>query len=341
MEYAEPAQILAPIDGVLNRHVSFGEKMSAGSVLANYEDAPIRRELQLSQSQQQTLAQRIAKIDGSLTEARRVLLALELSASQRKLAQAKEDQAQALELAAAGRLAKTRVEEIEDLVLRLSDETLAVQTRIAIFDMETELQLADLRQQELSYRLSIEALEEKLALVRLTSPLDGTVSYVNPRLADVDQLAFRAGTHVFSISPPNERWSRLKMTAAEAEQMRKGEAVIESAEGARIPAKIAKIRALEDAAAWEKERFEYLLSYQDPEGTMGIGSDVTCLLSRQVARDVIAVPLSFLVQEQGQVFLWKIRGGLAEKTLVETGRVDPPYIEITSGLALGDQVRRP
>jgi membrane fusion protein (multidrug efflux system) len=75
----------------------------------------------------------------------------------------------------------------------------------------------------------------------------------------------------------------------------------------------------------------------NPSGLLKPGMFLTVLLSRGAA-DALLIPEQALVPEQGDVFVFVIKDGIAEKRLVRTGQRRVGEVQVVQGLAAGESV---
>jgi len=75
----------------------------------------------------------------------------------------------------------------------------------------------------------------------------------------------------------------------------------------------------------------------NPSGLLKPGMFLTVLLSRGAA-DALLIPEQALVPEQGDVFVFVIKDGVAEKRLVRTGQRRVGEVQVVQGLAAGESV---
>jgi membrane fusion protein (multidrug efflux system) len=75
----------------------------------------------------------------------------------------------------------------------------------------------------------------------------------------------------------------------------------------------------------------------NPSGLLKPGMFLTVLLSRGAA-DALLIPEQALVPEQGDVFVFVIKDGIAEKRLVHTGQRRVGEVQVVQGLAAGESV---
>lgn len=341
VEPGDPYQIVAPLDGWLDRQVQDGQNVDAGALLGLYDVAPLERELDLARSRQAVLAARLAQLDGPLTDAQRQLQALDLSATERRVAEAQTAHARLAELAGEGRLAVARLDESHEALRQIEDDLIREQTRQVIFEIETALQITELQNSDREAQAAVAKLDEQLAQSRVTSPVAGQISHVHPGLARAGVAAVQAGVHLFSIAQPDRRWARVGMTAREADRMRFGTVAVIDDAGQVHEAEILQIAMREDATGWDKERFQILVGFDAPDGAFLIGSETICAFRAVAADNIVAAPLQYLSQDGEEIFVLRRVADGVERLEVTTGIVDPPLIEVTSGLAPGDWIMRP
>jgi multidrug efflux pump subunit AcrA (membrane-fusion protein) len=341
IEPGEPVHIAAPLDGRLELLVQEGDHVTEGGLIGLYQSGPLERELTLAQSRQAMVAARLAQIAGPLTDAQRQLQALDTAATERRFAEAKDAHERLVELAGDGRVAERRSLESAEALQQIADDLTRARMQSLIFGIETELQIAELRNTALEAQATVDKLQEQLEQSRLISPVTGQVSYADPRLAGAGVAAVQAGRQVVAISQPHRRWARVGMTPAEAERMRSGSVAIIDHDGQEFAAAIQRVVLREDAAGWEKERFQFIVAFDAPEGAFLVGSDAICAFRRLAARASVAAPLHFLLHDADDAIALRIDGDLVERVSVTTGIVAPPFVEITGGLEPGDRIRQP
>jgi membrane fusion protein (multidrug efflux system) len=75
----------------------------------------------------------------------------------------------------------------------------------------------------------------------------------------------------------------------------------------------------------------------NPEGVLKPGMFLTVRLTRG-ERDALVIPEEAVVPEQGDVFVFVVKDGLAEKRLIHTGQRLVGSVQVTDGLAAGEVV---
>jgi len=84
--------------------------------------------------------------------------------------------------------------------------------------------------------------------------------------------------------------------------------------------------------------FTVLANIPDPSGSLFNGAQVRILADAQRATDILLVPLSVVHFENGVPFIYVVENGIARKRQAEVGIFDADYIQIISGVQLGDQI---
>lgn len=341
VEPGDPYQIIAPLDGLISRHVEEAQSVENGALLGLYDVASLERDLDLARSRQATIAARLAQISGPLTEAQRKLRALDMAAIERRVAEAQEAHVRVAELAGDGRLSEQRSLESLEALRQVEDELAREQTRATIFEIETELQIADLHNAEREAQVAVARLVGQLEQARVATPVSGQISYAHPGLARAGSAYVQAGAHIFSVSQPQRRWARVGMTAGEADRMRSGSVAIIDDHGVIFDAEILRVAMRDDVAGWEKERFQFLVGFDAPPGTFLVGSETICAFRAMAAENTVAAPLNYLTQDGDETVVLRLIDDRVERMVVVTGIVDPPLVEVTVGLAPGDRITRP
>ncbi len=347
VEPGNPWQVFAPLEGKISSILRVGDDVAQGDVLARYSSTQLERQRALAQSQLATTLARIDQLVGPLTEARAQLRNLDMAALERRITAARESYEQVQALFEDGTLAENQTLESKERLRQLEEELVRAQTETSIAQMETDLQIAEQRNIALTQRIAVETLDEQLALVDILSPVHGRVSHVNARLARTGETTVATGLHLFSVSPPQQRWARVELTAAEADSIRNSEVSVRLAHASpatnteEYTANLEQLVMQEDATAWQKNRFEALVAFEAREGVPVIGSDAVCIFRRRLASDVVAIPLSYVNWRGDAAIVTKVEGNSMTLVEVETGVIEPPYIEIVSGLRRADRIASP
>jgi hypothetical protein len=175
----------------------------------------------------------------------------------------------------------------------------------------------------------------------VTAPVDGRVNIVERRIDRTGEATVSAGTHLLSIAIPNQHWSRVEVTAQEAQEFRRATVEVFDGSDNRAAAKLLRTQRRQGALGWEKNRFEFLISFEDPDDNFLQGGSAICRFRSVVRRDAIAVSASLVWQEDGKSYVFISKDGSQIRREVRVGFIDLPFVEILSGLQEGDVVATP
>lgn len=76
------------------------------------------------------------------------------------------------------------------------------------------------------------------------------------------------------------------------------------------------------------------------DGYLKLGMSATCTITLEKDENVVALPIEAIQYEDDKKFVYKLNeNNETEKIYVETGKSDANYVEITSGLSLGNKVK--
>lgn len=85
--------------------------------------------------------------------------------------------------------------------------------------------------------------------------------------------------------------------------------------------------------------FAAIASIQN-DGELKLGMSATCTITLEKDEDVVAVPIEAVQFEDDKRYVNKINSNNEiEKTYIETGKADANYVEVTSGISIGDKIK--
>lgn len=341
VEFGHAKLIIAPVDGMVSTQVRYSDKVRDGDVLAEFETGPLERKILEAENKINLLSNRIEQMRGPLTVARAKLIDLEATAILREVRQAEKAYERAQPMVAKGKLSEKRLEEIAEVMQKALERLNASEQRKIVFEIETSIQVSELEHDLMRMKLQTQDLREKLSKASLVSSSGGVISFVEPRLLGAEIALVRAGTHLFSISSRLRRSSTVNLTAKEAENVKDSRVVLTDGNSLQATAEIVRISPRSEAASWDKEQFEVLITFSDPNEEWAVAQNFSCEFSKTVISEALAVPMTYLFEQAGQTMVKVIKGEGSVNVAVETGIVDSPFVQILNGVAFGDQVEAP
>jgi HlyD family secretion protein len=202
----------------------------------------------------------------------------------------------------------------------------------------------DVRQRELQ-RAEAALIEtetgEGPCCTEIKAPVTGRILRV---LTESEQVV-QAGTPLIEIGDPDDIEIVAEVLSRDAVEIRPGaSAVIDNWGG---PPLTATVRRVEPSAVTkvsalgiEEQRVPVILDLADPSGqeAMGDGFRVVARITVWEGKQLVAVPVAALFRQGGDWAVYAVTNGRAELRLVELGRRNAAFSEVTAGLAAGDVV---
>jgi HlyD family secretion protein len=202
----------------------------------------------------------------------------------------------------------------------------------------------DVRQRELQ-RAEAALIEsetgEGTCCTDIKAPVTGRILRV---LTESEQVV-QAGTPLVEIGDPDDIEIVAEVLSRDAVQIRPGaSAVIDNWGG---PPLAATVRRVEPSAVTkvsalgiEEQRVSVILDLADASATerLGDGFRVVARITVWEGRQLVAVPVAALFRQGGNWAVYVVANGQAALRLVELGRRNAAFSEVTAGLAAGDTV---
>jgi len=181
----------------------------------------------------------------------------------------------------------------------------------------------------------VAALEENLSRVRrddkiVRAPFDGQITVRHVELGQT----VKPGDPLFSIADVSPLEVRLYLPEKIVTTLAPGQPVEIRSDvdaGRPLDGRVSRIAPAVDPAT---STVKVTLEVENATGSARVGSFVR----GRITEDVITVPKKALVAEAGMNYLFVVEADSVQKVPVTTGYSDDDYMEITSGLDLGDRV---
>lgn len=171
--------------------------------------------------------------------------------------------------------------------------------------------------------------------VEVLSPVDGVVTLAQ---ASAGERAEK-GWKLFEVSDLSSVWVEARVYETEAAQLPSvtGALVTSQALAAPVPAsRVVSVGAALDSASGT---IPLVFEVPNPGGNLRVGSQVTLAVAAGAARQVLALPATALIDEEGSWAVYVQDGGESfSRRLVEPGLRDGAWVEIKSGLKAGERV---
>ncbi|HKQ51972.1 MAG TPA: efflux RND transporter periplasmic adaptor subunit [Pyrinomonadaceae bacterium] len=295
----------------------------------------VRRGQVVAQLESQDYQQRVEQAEGALREARARLglspegtddrVDAELIGTVRQaraaLNEAQSRRDRAARLLAEGKIAATEAEAAEAAFQTALDHFHA-----AVEEVRTHQALLAQRRSELALA------RQQLAATDLRAPFDGTVH--EKRAAPGDDLA--AGAPLLTVVKMNPLRLRAEVPEPEAQSVQPGDRVIVRVEGGARDYE-GRVRRLSPTTS-DENRAIVVEAEVTNDGTLRPGASASAEIEAGGGALAVAVPASAVVNSAGIEKVITIENGKAAERPITVGRRDAEWVEILTGLGVGDAV---
>jgi HlyD family secretion protein len=175
----------------------------------------------------------------------------------------------------------------------------------------------------------------------IKAPASGRVLRV---LTESEQVV-QAGTPLVEIGDPADIEIVVEVLSRDAVEIRPGaEAVIDNWGGAPLAATVRRVEPSAvtkvSALGIEEQRVAVILDLAAQAGldSLGDGFRVVARITVWEGKKLVAVPVAALFRQGGDWAVYKVVDGRARLSIVELGRRNAAFSEVTAGLAAGDVV---
>ncbi|GIW95893.1 MAG: RND transporter [Pirellulaceae bacterium] len=222
---------------------------------------------------------------------------------------------------------------------------------IADYAARRRLQKAVVEKQLEEARLALEQALLRDQRAVMTSPVDGVVLSCRP----LDEQFVPAGTELMVIGDLEELEVECEVLAASAVAVRPGNEVeLYGPAVGRLPDQGWKGRVVRvepeaftktSALGVEEQRARVIIAFDDLDAvrqevpSLGVGFDLRARIYTSPRSEGLAVPRAALFRDdEGSWAVFVVQGGRAWKRIIQVGRINDQWAEVTSGLDEGDQV---
>lgn len=189
----------------------------------------------------------------------------------------------------------------------------------------------------------LEALEQQLGKLIVTSPISGIVTKKNVEEGEVvgSMTTGSQGKLLLEIMDPDQKRITMNLSEVERSLVSPGQKVefwLEFVEAKRLMGRVIKI----DESPQTVEGSTRFRAEIEPESAEGltIGNTVTVMALIAESKGTLAVPVEAVFRSGESPYVHLKKKSSHEKRPVETGVSGTDYVEIKSGLAEGDEVYR-
>ena len=224
----------------------------------------------------------------------------------------------------------TRAEAERDLARQALDRTRGLLAEKAAAPADLERAEAQMR----STQAALELLQVRLDRTTVRAPFGGVAG---ARMVSVGDYVTTA-TRLISLQTVNPQRASFQIPERYAERLREGQRVLFQV--AALPARDFRgtVDFVDPQVQLPGRTITVKASVPNPDRSLQAGMFIEARLATETRLNAIVIPEDAITQIQGGAFVWIVVDGKAARKRVELGVRTPGYVEILSGIAVGDQV---
>lgn len=205
---------------------------------------------------------------------------------------------------------------------------------------ESKVNLSDARISLQTAQLELATLQEDLSLIKseITSPVDGVITEMT---ADEDYRV-NTETTLFKVSDTRNMKVEVSLSDSQIKNIEVGQrAEITSdalPEGEKVEGTVSAISGVASkSSSLDESNTTVTIKFTDPKN-LRPGATINAIIYYKESKDVIKVPYSAVLNENGKYYLFTVNNNKVSKKEIKVGTNDDSYYEIVSGLSVGDKI---
>lgn len=206
---------------------------------------------------------------------------------------------------------------------------------------ESKVNLSDARITLETAQLELATLQEDLSLIKseITSPVDGVITSMT---AD-ENYKVNTETTLFKVSDTENMKVEVSLSDSQIKNIAVGQRVEITSdalpEGDKVEGVVSEISGVASKSSnLDESNTTVTIKFDNPKG-LRPGTTINAVIYYKESKDVIKVPYSAVLNENGKYYLFTVgSGNKVSKKEIKVGTNDDSYYEIASGLSVGDKV---
>lgn len=315
---------------VNNIYFDIGQSVKAGDVLFTLEDKDVKLQLKQAQAGLDMANSALTKATGGGTELQELQLKAALNSAEINYDDAKLAFERTKQLFESGAVSKAVLEQSESRFKLAEQQYNSAKSNYEITITKTNPEnIASAKAQVNQAAAALELVKSQLDNTVVKSPINGVIA---ARYIEVGELAgstsiamsvIDLSSVLVDINATEDMINKIKLGD-------KVEVIIKAAGDDKFEGEVTNISPATDP---KTQSYLVRIKIDNSSGTLkgGMFAEVKLLLDKAV--DVIAVPISAVIDEGGRKHVYVLKGDTAEKREVTTGIFDDEYIVISKGLS--------
>ncbi|KQL44584.1 transporter [Brevibacillus choshinensis] len=329
---SEEVQITPKVNGkITSLPVKLGQHVNKGQLLFKIDEQDLSNSVQQAEAAyrvaQANLKQTNSSSDQGLVQARNGL-----KQAEQALADAKLNQQRMHQLFTQGAISSQQMEQANTQLTNAQTSFANAQQSLQAAQQKTGTQVSEASVNQSA--VSLQNARESLANATVTAPISGFVSSVT---GAVGQMAGQQPVVV--IVNTNPLLVKANLSEADITKVKVGTAVKVNVQstGNTIDAKVTAVSPVMDSSLKA-----YPIEITIPNADNALKSDMVVNVTfpnvSSEQKDSLVISRKAVFEREGKQYVFKLEGDVAKQVEVATGAGSSDTIEITSGLAAGDQI---
>jgi len=347
VRYGRASRVLAPCAGLLGRsNIREGRMVRKGDLLISFDHTELRNKKAQVIQEMKAATHALDEAKKGLTPLQKAELELAVATAGEEVSAARRESDRLARLLKHEMTSQASATEARDR-LDLADKrvALAKQTLEDRARPRTEAELAKFEAAVLQTRVELRRIEKDLSFEQVTAPIDGVILEVSETLPTHRQASnltdVTKGDPLCTIAQSHTRDVVVDVYEDSIEQVAVGNDV-----KIRLPDSSdhvgGKVRRVSSTGTpyGRGRRFKVYVDIAGGADRLRVGRTVNCKIIVGRAVDVLALPIEFIRCVGAREVCTVLRDGARDEIVIETGISDGDFVEIRSGLSLGQRVQR-
>lgn len=306
-------------------NIKLGDKVSMGQTLFTIDSSDIKRNLEQSKVAIDLARKGVSQAETVLNTAK-----INRTTTNENMLQSKLDYERAETLFKEGAIPKVQLEQSKLAFLSSDSQLKTVDSQIVQAEISLEQAHDQLTQAEISKTQVLDSLND----AAVTSPLTGVVSSLEVKLGQIVNNAQPAAI----IVDNSKVYVEIQVMESVVNKLKQGQKV-----GLRVPAATEKefastIEYISPNADMQSKLYTVRAYVNNKDGLLRPGMTGEISLSTDEIKNTIAVPRDAILEEGDRSFVFVVEDNKSVKKEVTLGEDYDSFIEIKSGLKLGDKL---
>ncbi|MCC5910358.1 MAG: efflux RND transporter periplasmic adaptor subunit [Clostridiaceae bacterium] len=315
--------------------VDLGRRVSKGDVLFTLDDRDIRMQLQQAKVGLETAEMALHITKGSSIEQQLAQLQSNLRSTKQSYDDAKTNYGRIKQLYESEAVSKQNLESVESAMKMAQEQYHLAKDSLTLAEEKTiEEGIRSAEMQVKQAQLAYDHAKTQVENATITSPITGTISSIN---IQVGELAGTAGP-AMTIIDTSSVYVNMTVTESIINSLHVGDVAkvkVPAASSELFEGSIANIGLNRDDRL---QGYPVKILVNNKEGLLKGGMSAEVILPLDQVLDSLVIPISSIVNENGQQIVYIVHEGRAERREVSLGISNEKFAQVLDGLEKGEKL---